>query len=288
VDFIAASFVRNAMDVLQIREILEYHGSNISIIAKIENEEGVKNAEQILEVADGIMVARGDLGVEIPAEEVPLVQKYLIEICNRMGKPVITATQMLDSMQNNPRPTRAEASDVANAIFDGTDAIMLSGETAAGKYPIETVETMDRIARKAESSQAYFKQSVPDTQKYSTVTDAVGQAVTVTAYSLAAAAILTPTESGFTANAVSKHRPKCPIVAVTPHQEVVNKLMLVRGVYPILFESEDQTDQMMERAVQAAVQEKMIKPKDLVVITAGVPVREPGTTNFMKVHVVSQ
>lgn len=287
VDFIAASFVRKASDVLQIRQILEENGSHISIISKIENQEGVNNAKEILEVSDGIMVARGDLGVEIPSEEVPLVQKRLIESCNAAGKPVITATQMLDSMQNNPRPTRAEASDVANAILDGTDAIMLSGETAAGKYPVESVETMDRIARKAESSNVFLEQDPLAFQQKSTITDAMGQAVTATASSLGAVAILTPTESGYTANAVSKHKPKCPIIAVTPHEEVVHKLLLVRGVYPILSDSQDSTDEMMENAIQAALQEDIIHSGDLIVITAGVPVREPGTTNLMKVHVVS-
>lgn len=289
VDFIAASFVRKASDVLQIRQMLEEQGANISIIAKIENEEGVLNADEILGVADGLMVARGDLGVEIPAEEVPLVQKKLISSCNRVGKPVITATQMLDSMQNNPRPTRAEASDVANAIFDGTDAIMLSGETAAGKYPVESVETMNRIACRAESSPMYrerIRQNFASGKV--TITDAMGQAVTATASSLNAAAILTPTESGYTAHVVSKHRPACPIVAVTPHDHIVNRLALVWGVVPIKFESADNTDEMMEKAIQAAVHEKIIKRGDLIVISAGVPVREPGTTNMMKVHVVGK
>lgn len=288
VDFIAASFVRKASDVLQIRQLLEEHGANISIIAKIENEEGVQNAEEILGIADGLMVARGDLGVEIPAEEVPLVQKRLIASCNRMGKPVITATQMLDSMQNNPRPTRAEASDVANAIFDGTDAIMLSGETAAGKYPVESVETMARIACRAESSPMYQEKLRQDFQGKLTITDAMGKAVSSTAAALNAKAIITPTESGYTAHVVSKHRPSCPIIAATPHEHVVNKLLLVWGVYPFLFESPDNTDEMMEKAIQATVKQKMVKYGDLVVLTAGVPVREPGTTNMMKVHVVGK
>ena len=288
VDFIAASFVRKASDVLQIRQLIEEQGANISIIAKIENEEGVLHASEILEVADGLMVARGDLGVEIPAEEVPLVQKKLIANCNAAGKPVITATQMLDSMQGNPRPTRAEASDVANAIFDGTDAIMLSGETAAGKYPVESVETMDRIARSTEASPMYYERIHQAFQGKTTITDAMGQAVTTTAKMLQAAAILTPTESGYTANIVSKYRPNCPIVAVTPHQEVLNKLSLVWGVYPILFETADSTDEVMENGIQVAVEDKIIKYGDLIVITAGVPVREPGTTNMMKVHVVGK
>jgi len=286
VDFIAASFVRKASDVLQIRKILEEYGVDISIVAKIENEEGVHNAADILEVADGLMVARGDLGVEIPAEEVPLVQKKLIAACNAMGKPVITATQMLDSMQNNPRPTRAEASDVANAIFDGTDAIMLSGETAAGTYPIESVEMMDRIARRAESSLIYKEQGNHTLQDQMTITDAMAKAVTVTAQILNAKAILTPTESGYTANIVSKYRPSCPIIAVTPHERVLNRLALVWGVHAILFGSPNDTDEMMEKAIQAAVEKKTVNHGDITVITAGVPVREVGTTNMMKVHVI--
>jgi pyruvate kinase len=289
VDFIAASFVRKASDVLHIRQLLEEQGANIEIIAKIENEEGVTNCEEILAVVDGLMVARGDLGVEIPTEEVPLVQKRLISLCNNLGKPVITATQMLDSMQNNPRPTRAEASDVANAIFDGTDAIMLSGETAAGKFPVESVETMDRIARKAESSPMYSEKVTKLTQSCkATITDAMGRAVTWTASSLSAAAILTPTESGYTAKIVSKYRPACPIVAITPHVDVMHKLSLVWGVYPILSESPDNTDEMMEKAIEATVREKIVKRGDLIILTAGVPVREPGTTNMMKVHVVGR
>ncbi|MEW9669400.1 pyruvate kinase [Ammoniphilus sp. 3BR4] len=289
VDYIAASFVRKASDVLQIRHILEESDSAIRIISKIENEEGVHNMQDILEVSDGLMVARGDLGVEIPAEEVPLVQKRMIAACNAMGKPVITATQMLDSMQNNPRPTRAEASDVANAIFDGTDAIMLSGETAAGKYPVEAVQTMDRIARKAESSVIYHERFHQDQyEKKMTITDALGQAVMTTASTLQAAAILTPTESGYTARSVAKHRPACPIVAVTPHEDVVNYLTLVWGIYPIHFESPDNTDEMMEKAIQAAVKDQMIQYGDRIIITAGVPVRESGATNMMKVHVVGK
>jgi pyruvate kinase len=287
VDFIAASFVRKAADVLQIRQILDENDANIAIISKIENEEGVNNLAEILEVSDGLMVARGDLGVEIPAEDVPIVQKRMIGMCNALGKPVITATQMLDSMQHNPRPTRAEASDVANAIFDGTDAIMLSGETAAGKYPVESVETMDRIARKAESSPMYLERVRRPLQGDKvTITDAMGHAVTATAHNLHAKAILTPTESGYTANVVSKYRPACPIVAMTPHEAVMNRLALSWGVFPILSESATNTDEMMEKSIQAAVTNHIVKHGDLVVLTAGVPVRESGTTNIMKVHVV--
>ncbi|GAA4712051.1 pyruvate kinase [Brevibacillus fulvus] len=287
VDFIAASFVRKASDILEIREILERHEAVIDIIAKIENQEGVDNVDEILAVADGIMVARGDLGVEIPAEEVPLVQKMLIKKCNELGKPVITATQMLDSMQRNPRPTRAEASDVANAIFDGSDAIMLSGETAAGKYPVESVETMNRIALRTEAELNYreilHQQSF---KKQVTITDALSQAVANAALDLSAAAIITATESGHTARMVSKYRPKAPIVAVTPNEGVVRRLSIVNGVYPLLGEVVNTTDEMLELSVSKALEAEYVRHGDLVVITAGVPVREVGTTNLMKIHVI--
>ncbi|USG64441.1 pyruvate kinase [Brevibacillus ruminantium] len=287
VDFIAASFVRKASDILEIREILERHKVKIDIIAKIENQEGVDNVDEILAVADGTMVARGDLGVEIPAEEVPLVQKKLIKKCNDLGKPVITATQMLDSMQRNPRPTRAEASDVANAIFDGTDAIMLSGETAAGKYPVESVETMNRIALRAEQELNYreilYSHAI---QRQVTITDAISQAVANAALDLNAAAVITATESGHTARMVSKYRPKAPIVAVTPNEDVMRRLALVNGVYPVLGPVANTTDEMLELSVQQSLQAGFVRHGDLVVITAGVPVREVGTTNLIKVHVI--
>ncbi|GAB7388640.1 pyruvate kinase [Bacillaceae bacterium] len=287
VDFIAASFVRKASDILEIREILEKHGADISVIAKIENQEGVQNVDEILQVADGLMVARGDLGVEIPAEEVPLVQKRLIAKCNALGKPVITATQMLDSMQRNPRPTRAEASDVANAIFDGTDAIMLSGETAAGKYPVEAVQTMDRIALRTEQALAYREiLNEASSGKQLTVTDAISQAVANAALDLDATAIVTPTESGHTARMIAKYRPKAPIVAVTPHEEVQRKLSLVWGVYPTTADYAESIDEMLDISVQKAIESGIVNYGDLVVVTAGVPVRESGTTNLMKVHIV--
>ena len=290
IDFIAASFVRKASDVLEIRELLEAHNATyIQIISKIENQEGVDNLDEILEVSDGLMVARGDLGVEIPAEEVPLVQKRMIKKCNLAGKPVITATQMLDSMQRNPRPTRAEASDVANAIFDGTDAIMLSGETAAGKYPVESVETMSRIAKRTEAALEYkeilVKQSLA---QQTTVTEAISQAVTNSALDLEAQAILTATESGYTARMVSKYRPKAPIIAVTPNEQVMRRLALVWGVVPVAGEMVSSTDDMFEMAVQAAVDKGHIKMGDLVVITAGVPVSRSGTTNLIKIHHVGE
>lgn len=290
IDFIAASFVRKASDVLEIREILERHNaSHIQIIAKIENQEGVDNLDEILEVSDGLMVARGDLGVEIPAEDVPLVQKEMIRKCNLAGKPVITATQMLDSMQRNPRPTRAEASDVANAIFDGTDAIMLSGETAAGKYPIESVMTMARIAERAEAAlehrEIFIRQS---NAQQTTVTEAISQAVANSALDLNARAILTATESGYTARMVSKYRPKAPIIAVTPSDQVLRRLSLVWGVVPVKGEMCASTDQLFELAVDASVKAGHVALGDTVVITAGVPVGRSGTTNLIKVHQVGE
>lgn len=288
VDFIAASFVRRASDVLEIRELLEEHNAaHIQIIPKIENQEGVDNIDEILEVSDGLMVARGDLGVEIPAEEVPLVQKELIRKCNALGKPVITATQMLDSMQRNPRPTRAEASDVANAIFDGTDAIMLSGETAAGIYPVEAVKTMHNIASRAEQALDY-KQilSKRSAQVGTTITDAIGQSTAHTALNLGVSAIITPTESGHTARMISKYRPQAPIVAVTASESVARKLALVWGVYSRSGDHSTSTDEMLENSIAAAINTGLVSHGDLVVITAGVPVGEAGTTNIMKVHVI--
>jgi len=290
VDFIAASFVRRASDVLEIRELLERHDArHIHIISKIENQQGVDNLDEILEVSDGLMVARGDLGVEIPAEEVPLVQKLMIEKCNRAGKPVITATQMLDSMQRNPRPTRAEASDVANAIFDGTDAIMLSGETAAGKYPVESVETMARIAESAESALHYREIFTKQANAQQTsVTEAISQAVANSALDLEAKAIVTSTESGYTARMVSKYKPKSPIVAVTPVEQVLRRLQLVWGVIPVKGVSASTTDEMFEIAVQGALDSGIVRLGDTIVITAGVPVGRSGTTNLIKIHNVGE
>lgn len=290
VDFIAASFVRRASDVLEIREILERHDArHIQIISKIENQQGVDNLDEILEVSDGLMVARGDLGVEIPAEEVPLVQKLMIEKCNQTGKPVITATQMLDSMQRNPRPTRAEASDVANAILDGTDAIMLSGETAAGKYPFESVATMSRIAERTEAALHYreiFQKQAKAQQ--TTVTEAISQAVANSALDLDAKAIVTSTESGYTARMVSKYRPKSPIIAVTPQEQVLRRLQLVWGVVPVQGTMADTTDGMFEIAVEGALQSGIVRVGDTIIITAGVPVGRSGTTNLIKIHHIGE
>lgn len=289
VDFIAASFVRKASDVLEIRELLaEHNAGHIQIISKIENQQGVDNLDEILEVSDGLMVARGDLGVEIPAEEVPLAQKLMINKCNVAGKPVITATQMLDSMQRNPRPTRAEASDVANAIFDGTDAIMLSGETAAGKYPVESVLTMSRIAEKAESSLNYrdlFNKQ--RTAQEISITEAISQSVSISALDLHAKAILTSTQSGTTARMISKYRPEAPIVAVTTQERTVRRLALIWGVHavqgrPIV----DTTDSLFDNALEGGRASGLVKEGDLVVITAGIPLGHSGSTNLIKISCV--
>lgn len=290
VDFIAASFVRRASDVLEIRQLLEENGGeHIQIIPKIENQEGVDNIDEILAVSDGLMVARGDLGVEIPAETVPLVQKRLIKKCNELGKPVITATQMLDSMQRNPRPTRAEASDVANAIFDGTDAIMLSGETAAGHYPVESVQTMNAIATRVEKALNYQELLKKRSQQVgATVTDAIGQSVVHTSLNLNVNAILAPTESGYTAKMISKYRPQAQIIGVTTDEKVLRKLALVWGVHPVLGENVATIDEMLDMSVRAARKSNNIENGDVVVITAGVPVGKSGTTNLMKVQVVGE
>lgn len=287
VDIIAASFVRKASDVLEIRKLLEDHHVQCDIISKIEAQEGLDLIDEILLVSDGLMVARGDLGVEIPTEEVPIAQKLLIERCNKAGKMVITATQMLDSMQRNPRPTRAEATDVANAIFDGTDAIMLSGETAAGKYPVEAVETMSIIAMRAEEAlrthevTGRHREGVERTQ-----TDAISNAVRSIAEDLEARAIVTSTESGFTARMVAKHRPQSVIIAVTPHADVARRLTLCWGIYPVLVKSIESTDEMLAVAVDGALASGFVSSGDLIVITAGVPVGEAGTTNLLKIHTI--
>lgn len=290
IDFIAASFVRKASDVLAIREILEMNNANhIQIISKIENQEGVDNIDEILQVSDGIMVARGDLGVEIPTEEIPIVQKMLIKKANLLSKPVITATQMLDSMIRNPRPTRAEVTDVANSIYDGTDAIMLSGETAAGKYPIESIETMARIAKRIESTLDYENiLRKRQSQKAITVTNAISHASCTTAVDIEANAIITATTSGYTAKAVSSYRPKSPIIAFVNSERVRRQLALIWGVETILGHKVDSTDEMFEQSVSLALKEGYVNLGDTVVITAGVPVGKTGTTNLIKVHIVSE
>lgn len=288
-DFIAASFIQKASDVLAIRQVIEEAGGKMWIIAKIESPIGVENIDEILNVADGIMVARGDLGVEIPAEEVPLVQKVLIHKCNEAGKPVITATQMLESMINNPRPTRAEASDIANAIIDGTDAIMLSGETASGNYPVEAVETMARIAVRTEQELGYGNIL---TQKginlKATMTDAVSHAAVQLAHELEAAAIITATESGFTARMISKYRPQAPIVAATSSEKIVRLTQLLWGVYPVKGKKSSNSDEIVSNSIHAARTSQLIKDGDLVVITGGVPTGISGTTNMIRVQLVAK
>lgn len=287
-DFIAASFARSAEDILAIRHILRERGcATPQIIAKIENMEGVDNLDEILRVADGIMVARGDMGVEIPLEEVPGLQKKIIRECVMAGKPVITATQMLDSMMKNPRPTRAEATDVANAIYDGTSAIMLSGETAAGMYPIEAVQTMARIAVKTESNINYVSQfaSAPFNTKRD-ITAAISHATVTSAHDLEASAIVTVTKSGGTARMISRYRPNCPIVSCTTSDTVWRQLNLSWGVIPLRIAEASSSDDLFDLAVESAVREKIIRDGELVVLTAGVPLGVSGTTNLMKVHVV--
>lgn len=289
-DFIAASFVRKASDVIEIRKVLENNGGHgIKVIAKIENREGIDNFDEIIKVSDGIMVARGDLGVEIPVEEVPIMQKQLIKKCYSNGKPVITATQMLDSMIRNPRPTRAEASDVANAIYDGTSVIMLSGETAAGKYPIETLEMMCKIAEKAENAINYWKRflSTPFDMAVS-VTNAISHATCTTALDLKASAIITVTQSGHTARMISRFRPSCPIIATTTDKRVQRQLMLSWGVKPFLVDFASTTDEMFDMGVEKALESTFVKNGDIVVITAGAPIGISGTTNILKVHVVGK
>ena len=288
VDFIAASFVRRPSDVLDIRKLLEAkQNKNISIIPKIENQEGIDNIKEILEVSDGLMVARGDMGVEIPPESVPMVQKDLIRQCNKLGKPVITATQMLDSMQRNPRATRAEASDVANAIYDGTDAVMLSGETAAGQYPEEAVKTMRNIAVSAEAAQDYKKLLSDRTKLVETsLVNAIGVSVAHTALNLNVKAIVADTESGSTARTISKYRPQSDIIAVTPNAETARQCALVWGIFPVVKEGRKTTDALLNNAVATAVETERVQNGDLIIITAGVPTGEKGTTNMMKLHLV--
>ena len=288
IDYIAASFVRRPSDVLDIREILEQENNdNITIFPKIENQEGIDNIEEILEVSDGLMVARGDMGVEIPPESVPIVQKDLIRKCNKLGKPVITATQMLDSMQRNPRATRAEASDVANAIYDGTDAVMLSGETAAGQYPEEAVKTMRNITISAEAAQDYKKLLSDRTKLVETsLVNAIGVSVAHTALNLNVKAIVAATESGSTAITISKYRPHSDIIAVTPSEHTARQLALVWGAYPVVKKGRKTTDDLLNNAVATAVATEKVGNGDLIIITAGVPTGEKGTTNMMKLHLV--
>lgn len=286
-DFIAASFVRSAEDVLEIRRLLQEHHSSMRIIAKIENQEGVSNIQEILSVADGIMVARGDLGVEIDFTEIPIVQKDLISQCAECGKPVITATQMLDSMIENPRPTRAEITDVANAIYDGTSAIMLSGETAAGKYPVEAVRTMVAIALRTERDINYAKRmrAAAGTARLS-IAAATAHAACTTAMDVGADAVITVSQSGNTARLVSQFHPETPVIACLLSEQVRRQMALCWGVTPILIPYAASTDELIDRAVGAAEAAGLVHSGDLVVLTAGVPVGVSGTTNMIKVHMV--
>lgn len=290
VDIIAASFIRKADDVLEVRKALRNFGSeDIILMSKIENEEGVDNVEEIIKYSDGIMVARGDMGVEIPLERVPLAQKEIIEMCNKHGKPVVTATQMLDSMIRFPRPTRAEVSDVANAIYDGTDCIMLSGETANGRYPIEALQTMVKIAVESEKKIRYEKvfDNIMSMHVHSVPT-AISLASATTAYELDASAIITATVSGSTAKNVSRYKPKAPILAVTPSKSVARRLSIYWGVYPIVSTSFKSTDEMIQKTAQLAKERGFVRNGDLVVITAGLPINFIGSTNMIKVHLIGE
>lgn len=288
-DYIAASFVRTAFDVLEIKRILEQNGGeDIQVIAKIENRQGVENIEHILKASDGIMVARGDMGVEIPFEELPAIQKSLIEKCYRAGKRVITATQMLESMTHNPRPTRAETSDVANAVYDGTSAVMLSGETAVGKYPVRALKTMSQICTKAEEDINYIKRfEARKIESNMDVTNAISHSACTTAHDLGAAAIITVSKSGFTPRVLSGFRPMVPIIAGCMNERVYRQLGLSWGVTPILTRKKNTSDELFEHAVEEALkQTDLIEKGDVVVITGGVPVGVKGTTNILKVELV--
>ena len=287
INYIAASFVRKPQDILDIRELLEEkHMEHVQVFPKIESQEGIDNFDEILKVSDGLMIARGDMGVEIPPENVPLVQKSLIKKCNAVGKPVITATQMLDSMIENPRPTRAEASDVANAVFDGTDATMLSGESANGDYPVEAVATMARIDVKAENALRQYKNfSINDFDK-TDVTEAIGRAAAEAVENLGIKTIVAATESGYTAKMISKYRPDADILAVTFDDRTRRGLMVNWGVYPVVAEKPATTDEMFKLATEEAKKAGLAKEGDLILIVAGVPVGEKGTTNIMKIQLV--
>ncbi|MDO5155314.1 MAG: pyruvate kinase [Eubacteriales bacterium] len=287
-DFIAASFVRKADDILAIREILSENNCDfINIIAKIENMQGVDNIDEIIRVSDGVMIARGDMGVEIPLEEVPSIQKMIIRKVYNAEKIVITATQMLDSMMKNPRPTRAEATDVANAIYDGTSAIMLSGETAAGMYPVEALRTMTKIAERTEADIDLVKRfNRRESLVNPDITNAIAHATCTTAMDLNATAIVTVTKSGKTARMISKYRPACPIIGCSPYENVWRQLNLSWGVLPVMVDEKTNTEDLFEHAIEQAEKKGYVKQGEITVITAGVPIGVSGTTNLIKVHVV--
>jgi len=277
VDYLAASFIRSAQEILEIKELLK--GDRVQVIAKIETREAVEHMDEIIEAADGVMVARGDLGVEIPLEEVPLVQKELVRKCNEAGKPVIVATQMLKSMVQSPSPTRAEVADVANAILDGADAVMLSEETAVGDFPVETVQMMSKIAQKMSALPLPRPKEATNS-----VTEAIGESACRIAENIKAAAIISSTRSGATAKLVAKFRPKAPIIAITYSDKVRNSLALVWGVYPIKIPFSPHTDEMVQRSLEAAKQLRLVKEGDTVILTAGSPYGVPGTTNKILVE----
>lgn len=285
-DFISASFVRSAEDIREIRSILDAKGSKMKIIAKIESMQGIRNLKEIMREADGIMVARGDLGVEIPLEDVPVQQKKMIHLANEEGKLVVTATQMLDSMIHNPRPTRAEAADVANAIYDGTTAIMLSGETAAGAYPVEAVMTMARIAERTEKAIIRERNPVYTTENKADVTTAISHATCTVAADIQAKAIITVTISGSTAIRVSKYKPACPVIACTSSAQVACQLNLYFGVYPLLIPQEETSEMLFASAMDAAQKAGFVRKGDKVVITAGMPLGVIGNTNMINVRVI--
>lgn len=286
-DYLAASFVRCAADVLAVRELIRENGGRMKVISKIENMQGIDNLDEILEVSDGIMVARGDMGVEIPLEDVPAIQKMIIKKVVNAGKQVITATQMLDSMMKNPRPTRAEATDVANAIYDGTSAIMLSGETAAGMYPVESVKTMVKIAVRTEQDINYSARFKQRESENPDITNAISHATCTTAMDLDAAAIITVTWSGETARMISKYRPNCAIIGGSINRKVCRQLNLSWGVTPLAIKQKEDTDELFAHAVDMAEQAGLVSVGDITVITAGVPLSVPGNTNLLKVHVVT-
>ena len=287
-DFVAASFTRTYEDMRELKHILkELGGEKIKVIAKIENSQGVENLDEILSIADGVMVARGDMGVEIPLEEVPVIQKEIIKKVYGVGKQVITATQMLDSMMQYPRPTRAEANDVANAVYDGTSAIMLSGETASGKYPLECVRTMVRIAGRTEQDIDYRKRFLQNKlPTLGSITNAISKATVNAAMELDAKAIVTVTESGRTAYMISRYRPFCPVIACTSKEQTYRQLSLSWGIIPLLIEEKEALDELFEEAIKAVEKASYASEGDVIVLTAGVPIGTSGTTNLLKVHCI--
>lgn len=291
VDIIAMSFVRNGDDMRELRWLVRHHGGDVWLIAKIEKAEAIDDFDEILEYSDGIMVARGDLGVEIPAAEVPIRQKEIIAKCNRSGKPVITATQMLNSMVNAPRPTRAEASDVANAIFDGTDAVMLSAESASGEYPVESVKMMAEIARISEQhlwEENQFNPLVIYEDDKTTISDAVSHSTIEMAQAIQANLIVTSTWTGYTARRVARERPETPILCVTPNKSTYSRMALVWGVYPLLVKEFHTIDEMIQVVVKTAFSNKLVMQDDTLIIIAGVPFGAGGQTNFLKIHRVGE